>query len=733
MAKAVQGAGRFQLKWLAVTVAASCHCAAFAQAVAEADSLLLPAQTVTGEQDDPQGPDFGYQAANSLTASKTSTPLSETPRSVSVITRKRIEDQKARSLTDVLGYVPGIFAPPFAAGDGLAGDLFFIRGFNATDFGYGLLRDGLRVQGNRYDTTSEPYGVERVEVFRGPTSILYGENAPGGLVNLVSKRPPAAAQGEVQLSYGSNDRRQLNVDVGGPLDASGNVLGRVVMVGRVADTQVDHVQDDRLYVAPSLSFDFDELNTLTLLSSYQKDRTKLELGLPAAGTLLRNPNGKIDKDTFLGNKDWNTFEREVWTLGYEFTHRFTDDWQFRQNSRYMQSRIQRNETWPGNLNNAGFGTTVGMTAYDRYNKSITYSLDNQLEGRFETGALQHTWLLGASFDRTSFNQDWSAGAGQPVNVFEPNWTREASAPFTVQDSQLDQQMTGLYSQMQSRYENWIFLLGGRFDSVDSQYRNHRDANSPVSNAESDLDYTDRDFTWQTGVMYQFDNGLSPYVSYSTSFVPVQQTSSTNGPLDPITAEQYEVGLKYEPEGWNTLFTAALFDLRKENDVYFEAATNDYRQIGESRSKGVELEVNSDITANLNVTAAYTYTDARITKDAPGSLLEDRQMTGVPRNQASLWAHYRFLDGTLRGLRLGGGVRHFDSTFGYTANSLYGTLEAGDVTLVDAAIGYEFDENWSVDLNAKNVFDKEYVAGCNNAGRCYWGDERTLLGTVSLRW
>ena len=591
----------------------------------------------------------------------------------------------------------------------------------------------MRVQGNRYDTTSEPYGVERVEVFRGPTSILYGENAPGGLVNLVSKRPPAAAQGEVQLSYGSNDRRQLNVDVGGPLDASGNVLGRVVMVGRVADTQVDHVQDDRLYVAPSLSFDFDELNTLTLLSSYQKDRTKLELGLPAAGTLLRNPNGKIDKDTFLGNKDWNTFEREVWTLGYEFTHRFNDDWQFRQNSRYMQSRIQRNETWPGNLNNAGFGTTVGMTAYDRYNKSITYSLDNQLEGRFETGALQHTWLLGASFDRTSFNQDWSAGAGQPVNVFEPNWTREASAPFTVQDSQLDQQMTGLYSQMQSRYENWIFLLGGRFDSVDSQYRNHRDANSPVSNAESDLDYTDRDFTWQTGVMYQFDNGLSPYVSYSTSFVPVQQTSSTNGPLDPITAEQYEVGLKYEPEGWNTLFTAALFDLRKENDVYFEAATNDYRQIGESRSKGVELEVNSDITANLNVTAAYTYTDARITKDAPGSLLEDRQMTGVPRNQASVWAHYRFLDGTLRGLRLGGGVRHFDSTFGYTANSLYGTLDAGDVTLVDAAIGYEVDENWSVDLNAKNVFDKEYVAGCNNAGRCYWGDERTLLGTVSLRW
>ncbi|MBD9399576.1 TonB-dependent siderophore receptor [Pseudomonas sp. PDM11] len=732
MSKAEQGAGRFQLKCLAVVIAAACHGVAYAEQAAEtteAAELTLPAQTITGEQDRPQGPDYGYKAEKSLTASKTSTPLSETPRSVSVVTRKRIEDQKSQSLTDVLGYVPGIFAPPFAAGDGLAGDLFYIRGYNATDYGYGLLRDGLRVQGNRYDTTSEPYGLERVEVFRGPTSILYGENAPGGLVNLVSKRPTEYSRGEVQLSYGSNDRRQLNVDVSGPLNDSGNVLGRVVMVGREADTQVDHVQDNRIYIAPSLTLNFDDFNSLTLLSTYQKDRTKLELGLPAAGTLLRNPNGKIDKDTFLGNKDWNTFEREVWTLGYEFTHRFNDDWQFRQNSRYMQSRIQRNEIWPGSLNNSGFGTTVSTTAYDRHNKSIAYSLDNQLEGKFDTGAVQHTLLVGASFDRTSFNQDWSAGFGESINVYDPSWSAEPTTPYTVQNSQLDQQMAGLYSQIQSKYENWIFLLGGRFDSVDSQYRNKRDASSPFSNAESDLDYTDRDFTWQTGVMYQFENGLSPYVSYSTAFVPVQQTANDGQPLDPITAEQYEVGLKYELKGWNTMFTAAVFDLRKENDVYLEGT--EFRQVGESRSKGVELEVSSDINANLNVTAAYTYTDARITKDVPGSLLEGHQMTGVPRNQASIWANYRFLDGALRGLRLGGGVRHFDSTFSY--ESVYGKLDTGDVTLVDAAIGYDIDENWSVDLNAKNVFDQEYVAGCNNAGRCYWGDERTFLGSVSLRW
>lgn len=693
--------------------------------------LQLDATSVVGASLNGNGlsDDRGYKAPASRTASKTSALLAETPRSISVVTRQRMEDQKSQTLTEVLGYVPGIFAPPFAAGDGLAGDLFFVRGFNATDWGYGLLRDGLRVQGNRYDSTSEPYGLERVEVFRGPTSILYGENAPGGVVNMVSKRPTAESRGEVQLTYGSNNRRQLGVDVSGPLTDAGNVLGRVVLLGRNADTQVDHQPDDRFYFAPSLTLNLADSTSLTLLSTYQRDRTLMELGYPAAGTLLNNPNGKIDKNTLLGNPDWNKFEREVWTLGYEFAHQLNDTWQFRQNSRYMQSRIERRETWPGALNGGGFGTNVTYTPYDRSNKSLAYSLDNQFEGHLTSGDVEHTVLLGASFDRTSFNQNWSAGAGRTINVFDPVWTSTPTTPFAVQNAQLDQDMYGAYSQLQSKYDKWVFLLGGRFDRVNSQYRNK----PGTLNAAADLDYWDSDFTWQTGLMYQFDNGLTPYISYSTAFAPTQQTTSRTGPLEPTTAEQYEVGVKYEPKGWNTSMTASVYDLRKQDDVIFDSLAADYRQVGESRAKGVELELNSDLNENLNITAAYTYTDSRITKDAPGSLLEDHQMTGVPRNQASVWANYRFLDGLLRGFHVGGGVRHFDSTFAYTAESLYGTLDTGDVTLVDAAIGYTLDEHWSAEINAKNLFDQEYVAGCNNAGRCYWGEERTVLGSVSLRW
>ena len=731
--------GQFRVKALAALVATvACQGLAWAEEApatpAKRSTIQLQNSVVSGEAP-VQEQDVGYQAKNSTAGTKTSTPLSETPRSVSVVTRQRIQDQGSQTLTDILGYVPGIFAPPFAVGDGLAGDLFSIRGYNTTDYGYGLLKDGLRLQGNRYDTTTEPYGLERTEVFRGPSSILYGENAPGGLVNLVSKRPTETAQGEAKFSYGSNNRRQLGLDVSGPLTDDNRILGRIVMLGRNADTQVDSVPDDRLYIAPSMTFNFDEDTALTLLSSYQRDRTKLLLGYPAAGTLLNNPNGKIGKDQFNGNPNWDDFERESWTLGYEFSHQLNENWQFRQNSRYMESRVDRHETWPNNLNDGGFGSTLSSLAYDRDNKSVAYSVDNQFEGHFTNGALDNTVLLGASYDRTSYNQDWAAGAGGTFNVFDPVFTGRPDTTQYVQNSQLDQHMYGAYGQLQSKYDNWIFLLGGRQDWVHSEYRNRASAARVGSAAvpATDLDGWDHRFSWQTGVMYQFENGISPYVSYSTAFTPVQQSSQPNGELlDPILSHQYEVGLKYEPAGWNTTFSAAVFQLTKTHDVV--AGSNGFsRQVGESESKGLELEANSDITPNLSLTASYTYTDARVTKDAPGSLFEDHQLTGIPRNQASTWATYRFLEGPLSGFRLGGGVRYFDNTFAYTAPTLYGKLKTGDVTLVDALVGYDIDKHWSVDVNAKNLFDKEYVSGCNNAGRCYWGEERTVMGTVAFRW
>ena len=431
---------------------------------------------------------------------------------------------------------------------------------------------------------------------------------------------------------------------------------------------------------------------------------------------MHNPNGKIDKDTLLGHPDWDKFERETWTLGYEFSHTLNDTWQFRQNSRYMQSRIDRHEMWPGSLNAGGFGTTLAYTAYDRTNKSIAYSLDNQFEGHFASGDFDHTVLLGASLDRTSFNQNWDAGAGGLINVFDPVWTTRPTTPCTSRTPSSTSRCTLPTANCRPATTTGSCCSAAPRPGqqpVPQQARHHQRRRRPrlLGHRLHLAGRPDVPVRKRPLALCQLLHGLRPD---PTDLQPLR-------PLDPTTAEQYEAGIKYEPRGWNTTFTASVYDLRKTDDVIFDSAANDYRQVGESRAKGVELELNSDLTENLNLTAAYTYTDSRITRDAQGSLLEDHQMTGVPRNQASAWASYRFLDGTLKGLRIGGGVRHFDSTFAYTPASLYGRLDTGDVTLLDAAIGYTIDDNWSAEVNAKNLLDKEYVAGCNNAGRCYWGE------------
>lgn len=692
------------------------------------DATELDEITVTGEKEDPQGPDEGYKAERSLTATKTDTPLSETPRSVSVVTREQIEDQGAQTLSDILDYVPGISTANYPAGDALAGDIFYIRGMNQRDYGYGTYRDGLRMQPNAYSTSAEPYGLERVEVFKGPTSVLYGENVPGGLVNLVSKRPTDEPQAEVNLSYGTHDRKQVTTDVSGPMVDDGSVRGRLVFLGRRSDTQTDSVPDDRIYIAPSISIDLTDRDTLTLLTQYQKDETEIQLGLPAAGTLLEHPGGELDTDTNLGHPEWDTFDREFWTLGYEYEHLFNDEWAFRQNARYVRSLVKRQETWWSFVDN-GYGPFVGTYGRDRDNESRVYSIDNQFVGHFTSGPTENTLLLGASYDKVSFDQvqyigNIAGGEFQLINIFDPQYVSEPQTSALSSDDEIKQDLAGGYAQLQTKVGGLIALVGGRYDWAKSEYDDRTTANN-------DNDRTDNEFTWQTGLMYQFDIGLSPYISYATTFVPVQQLASGTGEtFDPIVGDQVEVGAKYEPIGWNTSVTVAYYELTKEDDVIFD---DDYRQIGETESKGVEVEVRSDLTENFHMTASYTYTDAKITDDA-GSRFEDEQVVGVPRHQASLWANYEFFGGALNGLQAGLGARYLGSSYAYPPESLaYGTLKTDDETLIDAALGYAFTDNWSAKVNVKNLFDKEYIAQCNNAGRCYYGSERTVQGTVSYNW
>lgn len=746
-----------------------------AQAAAQSnedDTTELEPIVVSGEREGPVGPDYGYKADRSLTATKTDTPLSETPRSVSVATRDQIEDRGSRNLTDILQYMPGVTPSPQTGGDTHAADVFNIRGMNQRDYGYGTYRDGLRLQPNAYSTSAEPYGLERVEVLKGPTSILYGENAPGGLVNLVSKRPTDTPQGEVNLGYGTHERKEVSADVSGPLTEDGSVKGRLVFLRRQANTQTESVPDDRVYFAPSITFELSDRDTLTLLTMYQQDNTEIQLALPAAGTLLDHPGGELETDANLGHPEWDNFDREVWSFGWEYEHEFNNAWSFRQNARYLRSRVDRQETWrdfavilgqtldvtPAQLqllvNNYpslaplgtdGFASAQLAYGLDRFNESRTYAIDNQIVGDFKSGELDNTLLLGAAFDQTSFEQTVDSSAFpsvdftnpaaplqlnefQLVDIFNPQYMNAPQTSSPQSDSDADQQMVGVYSQIQTRYRNLIGLLGARFDSVDTEYK---DTVSGV-----DEDGSDDELTWQAGLMYEFDFGLSPYANYATSFIPAAREAAedTGRPLEPVTGDQYEVGFKYQPPGSQVAMTVAYFDLTRENDIVFDDAVGGYRQVGETESRGVEFEVVGDVTDNISVTAAYTYLDTEVTDDG-GSRTEGRRSAGIPYHQAALWTNYEFHSGALSGLETGLGIRYLGSTKAYPDPVLgYGNeLETDAQALVDLAVAYGFAENWRVGVTAKNVFDKEYVASCTNGGGCYWGAERTVQATLSYNY
>lgn len=702
----------------------------------DGDAEELGTLEVTAEKEGPVGPDAGYKADRSLTATKTDTPVEETPRSISITTRKTIEDRDANTLTDILNYMPGVYPSAFAVHDALAADIFYVRGMNQRNYGYGAYRDGLRMQANAYSTSAEPYGLERVELFKGPTSVLYGENVPGGLVNMVSKRPTETTQGEVNLTYGTFDRRQVSADVSGALMDSGNVLGRLVFLGRRADTQTDSVPDDRIYFAPSLTVKLTDADTLTLLAQYQKDDTEIQTGLPAAGTLLDSPYGEMDPSHSLGHPEWDTFDREFWSLGYEYEHQFNDQWDFRQNARYLRSRVKRNEVWwsypPAGVGGAigdGYDPFVGAYGRDRKDESRSFAIDNQLVGKVAHGQFENTYLMGVAYDKLSYDQRQYVGSAIPLSVFDPEWPAPPSAFINYanppsSDGEIKQDLIGAYGQVQTKVGGLIGLLGLRYDYADSETINR--ANSAAS-----VDTTDQELTYQAGLMYQFDNGISPYASYATSFAPVQQLQNSGEGFDPVTGDQAEIGIKYEPVGTDLLFTVAGFYLVKENDVIFDSNAGEFRQVGETRSKGAEFEMTGNVTDSLSMTAAYTYTDAELTDDA-GSYAEGKQLTAIPRHMASVWANYEFMGGVMDGFRTGVGVRYLGKSYGYP-DSPFGTLETEGATLVDLALGYQFNPNWSVTLSGKNVFDKEYVGECNDAGRCYWGAERTVQGTLSYNY
>ena len=702
--------------------------------IGDGATLQLGATSISGLAiESAYGPVDGYVATRSATGTKTDTPILEIPQAINVVTADQVTAQGARNLTQALRYTPGLNTGGFTDRNGIA-DEITSRGFAPTP----LYFDGAYIPyaGSLGGAPQiDPYTLERIEVLKGPSSVLYGQNQPGGLINLVSKRPTTEQRNQVKLGAGSYNRVNGAIDSSGPLDDQKEFSYRIIGVANKGNQQVAHTHSERLLLAPSLTWSPNDDTSLTLLAQIQRDDGLEDYqSLPRIGSLDRGPTGeRINRDFFSGDSHYNDYKRNQYIFGYDFSHSFSEDLKYRSTARYTDVR----DRYKGFYLRSFVTDDAGVTDFTQANRvkldwrqhNIAYTLDNNLEYRFNTGALEHTTLMGV--DYRHFNRKYdglNAYNVLPVDLYGKN-NYDSSSVTPVLDTKWDNTLrqTGVYLQDQIKLDQWILTIGGRQDWAEID---NKDILPGTISSQRD-----NKFTGRVGLTYVTEFGLAPYISYSESFLPTLGTAAPERGGDafkPTEGEQYEVGVKYQPLE-KTLITASVYQVKQKNVLTGDTEYPQYQaQNGEVRSRGVELEIKSSID-NLDVLAAASYIDSFYTKSTYGDQ-GNRNEAQAPVS-AALWVDYHFTQATLDGLTFGAGARYTGRKPGDSANSfdvpsyvVYDTTISYDMGKLDASL-----RGLQARLNVQNIFDREYVSDCNYSFGCYYGQERVASVEMSYDW
>lgn len=653
-------------------------------------------------------------------ATKLATPDIETPQSVSIVTREQFEEQGATSVRQAVSYTPGVYSNQIGASNRF--DYIVLRGFSDGSLDNVYL-DGLKMMGDTNSHSSlvvDPWFLEDIEVVRGPASVLYGRSSPGGIVALTSRKPSFDAGGEVKLFAGNNNQRGAAFDVTGALDDNDRVAARLSGMTRYADSQFGPLKEERYALMPSLTWRITDQTRLDLMAYLHRDpEGGSHSGLPYDGTVVPHYGQKISNTFYEGEDDYDKYDRRENMVGYNIEHMFDSGWSVRQKLRYLHTDVELNQVYAaGWLNETELNR--GYSGSDEKMSAIT--LDNQLDGSFDTWQVNHRLLVGIDYQNRSNNTTGYYGAFPPIDAFNPVYGAKPDYIDMYAREKHKLRQTGYYLQDQMSWDRWRITLGGRYDQVSVSNIDK------IKDTRSDLNKNN--FSTRAALLYLFDNGFAPYVSYSTAFTPTSFADENGNLLDPMKGKQWEAGLKYEPEGLNSQFSASVFRINQTNIATKEEPTNPYRSIGEIESEGVELEAISQLTDSFRLQAAYTYTDIRYKKSSPEE--QGKRAVYAPRNQASAWLSYDVKSGPLDGLTLGSGVRYVN---GITSDRL-NTHTLPSYTLVDMVIGYDLTnigiKGLSAQLNVNNLTDKRYVAACNSLSYCYFGAERSIVGSVSWK-
>ncbi|AVR06059.1 TonB-dependent siderophore receptor [Pluralibacter gergoviae] len=660
-------------------------------------------------------PTRGYTAKTSSGATKTDRPLVETAQSISVVTRQQMEDQGAANVGQALNYTPGVNSGFGGASSRF--DAISLRGFHGGDVD-NIFLDGMRLMsdgGSHNVLQIDPWFIERVDVIKGPSSAPYGQSVPGGLVNLTSKRPQFKSEGHLRAFVGSQATKGLAFDYTDAINSQWAY--RITGITRNTNTQYSDTREERYAIAPSLLWQPDSDTSLLLQAYLQKDPSGGYHGsLPLDGTRYKHNGRRLHRDVNEGDSG-DGYQRRQQIYSYAFDHQFNDVWSLHSSASYSHINASLDQVyqtgWIGSGNTLSRGYSGSRGSLDGW------STDNRLQADFSTGAVGHTVTVGGEYHRLR-NDLWSGwGSASPLDPWSGYTASRGHTVTGSDDNNRRYYQTGAYLQDEMTWNRWHLDVAGRYDRI-------------VSRQVSDTYHTssrrsDDRVSGRGSLLYAFENGFSPYFSYSQAITPAMLPGADGTLLKPTTSQQVEAGLKYQPPGTADLYSIAVYDLTQKDVATRDPniATATYIPAGKVRSQGVELEARNQLTPRLSTIAGYTWNRLRFHDTDDGTAHNTPQLT--PNQMASLWARYQFD----YGLSAGAGVRYIGRQWADDANS----ERLPSVTLFDAMVRADAGA-WSpalkgawLQVNANNLGDREYVSGCYGTTNCYRGAERSVMATV----
>jgi iron complex outermembrane receptor protein len=687
-------------------------------AVDEGNTIRI---VVTEEQEEND-----YFVPEATAGTRTETPLLEVPQSVFVIPREILEDQQVTSLDEALRNVSGVTSSTVEG----SGFRFSIRGFDRAN----ILRDGFNVSASDgfgrsgFQPLSETANLEQIEVLRGPASLLYGEINPGGIINLVTKRPLEEPFYEAELQLGSRGLFRPRIDLSGPLSPDGEFLYRLNALYQTEDSFRDLDQDvERVFVAPVVTWQIDDRTDFTVELEYLHDERPYDTGTLAFGDgIIDIPRDRI------ANEPGDSRSRETLLTGYTFNHELNDSWQIRNGFRYTRTTDDASVAIPVFFDESTGNLLRAAASVDNFRES--FALQTNVVGEFNTGAIEHTLLAGVDFSQNNANlfTGGNITSPLPLNIFDPVYNaspRDESQQIPLVDEYIQTRRVGIYVQDQVEFtDNLILVAGLRYDAVDQDYEI---AVARSTDQAGDFSQNPDALTPRVGLIYQPIPDLSLYASYSRSFTPNTSLTADGEFIEAEEGEGFEVGFKAELLGDRLFANLAFFDITLQNvaspDPNFPDISNVFVATGEQRSRGFELDLVGEPLPGWNLIASYSLTDAEVTEDNVTPV--GNRLVGIPRHSANLWTTYTIQQGSLEGLGLGIGFNYVSDRSGDLANS----FELDSYFLTNAAIFYRRD-NWQAALNFNNIFDVDYVQGSpfSRLRNIEVGEPFTVIGSVSVQ-